>query len=88
MIIHTKQRAEQLTASGEIDDEIYWYANRRAAMENESGFIIDEFLNQCAENDDVDFVLISGDIVDNGRAIAQEHTDVAAKFAAFEEKTV
>ena len=85
--LHYNVPEEQLTASGEIDDEIYWYANRRAAMENESGFIIDEFLNQCAENDDVDFVLISGDIVDNGRAIAQEHTDVAAKFAAFEEKT-
>lgn len=85
--LHYNVPEEELTASGEIDDEIYWYANRRAAMENESGFIIDEFLNQCAENDDVDFVLISGDIVDNGRAIAQEHTDVAAKFAAFEEKT-
>lgn len=85
--LHYNVPEEELTASGEIDDEIYWYANRRAAMENESGWIIDEFLNQCAENDEVDFVLISGDIVDNGRAIAQEHTDVAAKFAAFEEKT-
>ncbi len=85
--LHYNVPEEELTASGEIDDEIYWYANRRAAMENESGWIIDEFLNQCAENDDVDFVLISGDIVDNGRAIPQEHIDVAAKFAAFEEKT-
>lgn len=72
---------------GDIDDDIYWYANRRAAMEDESGFIIDEFLRQCAENNDCEFVLISGDIVDNGRAIQQEHLDVAAKFAAFEEKT-
>ena len=71
---------------GEIDDEIYWYANRRAAMENESGLIIDEFLNQCAENDDCDFVLISGDIADHGKTIPQEHIDAAAKFAAFEEK--
>ena len=37
-----------------LDDPIFWYANRRAAMENESGFIIDEFLNQCAENDDIE----------------------------------
>lgn len=72
---------------GNIDDDIYWYANRRAAMEDESGFIIDEFLRQCAENDDCEFVLVSGDIVDNGRSIPQEHYDVAAKFAAFEEKT-
>lgn len=85
--LHYNVPEEELTASGEIDDEIYWYANRRAAMENESGWIIDEFLNQCAENDEVDFVLISGDIADNGRSVAQEHIDVAAKFAAFEEKT-
>ncbi len=85
--LHYNIPEEELTASGEIDDEIYWYANRRAAMENESGWIIDEFLNQCAEDDNIEFVLISGDIVDNGKSIAQEHYDVAAKFAAFEEKT-
>ncbi len=85
--LHYNVPEEELTASGEIDDEIYWYANRRAAMENESGFIIDEFLNQCAEDDNIEFVLISGDIADNGKSIAQEHYDVAAKFAAFEEKT-
>ena len=49
------------------DDPIFWYANRRCAMENESGWIIDEFLNQCAESDDVDFVLIAGDLANNGR---------------------
>ena len=85
--LHYNVPEEELTASGEIDDEIYWYANRRAAMENESGWIIDEFLNQCAENDEVEFVLISGDIADNGKSIPQEHYDMAAKFAAFEEKT-
>lgn len=72
---------------GVIDDEIYWYANRRAAMENESSFIIDEFLNQCAEDDNVEFVLISGDLADSGKSIHQEHIDVAAKLSAFEEKT-
>lgn len=85
--LHYNVPEEELTASGEIDDEIYWYANRRAAMENESGWIIDEFLNQCAEDDNIEFVLISGDLADNGKSIAQEHYDVAAKFAAFEEKT-
>ncbi len=72
---------------GVIDDEIYWYANRRAAMENESSFIIDEFLNQCAEDDNVEFVLISGDLADSGKSIHQEHIDVAAKLAAFEKAT-
>ncbi len=70
---------------GPIDDEIYWYANRRAAMEDESGFIIDEFLRQAAENDEIEFVLIPGDLADNGRTIHQEHYDVAAKLKAFEE---
>ncbi len=85
--LHYNVPEEELTASGEIDDEIYWYANRRAAMENESGWIIDEFLNQCAEDDNIEFVLISGDLADNGKVITQEHYDVAAKFKAFEEKT-
>lgn len=65
-------------------EEIYWYANRRAAMENESSFIIDEFLNQCAESDDCEFVLIPGDLVDNGKSIHQEHVDMAAKLKKFE----
>ncbi len=43
------------------DDPIFWYANRRCAMEDESGFIIDEFLNQCAESRP-DYVLLAGDL--------------------------
>lgn len=68
-------------------DEIYWYANRRAAMEEESSFIIDEFLNQCAESDDCEFVLIPGDLVDNGKSIHQEHIDMAAKLEKFEKES-
>ena len=68
------------------DDPIFWYANRRCAMEEESGFIIDEFLNQCAESKP-DYVLIPGDLADNGRTVTQEHLDVAEKFRAFEAKT-
>lgn len=85
--LHYNVPEEELTASGEIDDEIYWYANRRAALENESGVIIDEFLRQCAENDKVDFVLVPGDLADNGKIVLQEHYDVAAKFKKFEEET-
>ena len=69
------------------EDPIFGYANRRAAMENESGFIIDEFLRQCAENDDVQFVLISGDLADNGRSIPEEHFAVAEKLKKFEQTT-
>ncbi len=71
----------------EIDDPIYWYANRRAAMEDESGFIIDEFLRQCAEDDSIEYVLIPGDLADNGRIVVEEHLAVAEKFRAFEEAT-
>lgn len=74
------------TLEGDIDHEIYWYANRRAAMEDESGFIIDEMLRQVAESDS-EFLLISGDLADNGRRIAQEHYDVAAKLKKFEEES-
>ncbi len=69
------------------EDPIYGYANRRAAMENESGLIIDEFLNQCAEDDNIQFVLIAGDLADNGKGDYTEHVAVAEKLEAFEAKT-
>lgn len=69
------------------DDPIVWYANRRCAMENESGFIIDEFLNQCAESDDVDYVLIPGDLADSGRRLPEDHYAMAEKLRKFEENS-
>lgn len=69
------------------DDPIVWYANRRCAMENESGFIIDEFLNQCAESDDVDYVLIPGDLADSGRRLPEDHYAIAEKLRKFEESS-
>ncbi len=67
------------------EDPIYGYANRRAAMENESGLIIDEMLRQVAEDDNIDFLLVSGDLADNGRRLIEEHLAVAEKFKNFEE---
>ena len=86
--LHYNLPREELAAPeiGTVNSDLYWYANRRADMEDESGFIIDAFLKQCAEND-YDYVLISGDIADHGKRIPQEHTDVAAKFAKFEAET-
>jgi hypothetical protein len=52
--LHYVQPTEEIEDN--IDDPIFYYANRRAQMEHESGFIIDEFLRQCAENDDCEFV--------------------------------
>ena len=69
------------------DDPVYWYANRRAAMEDESGFIIDEFLGQCAADDAVQYVLLSGDLADDGRFYQEDHEAVAAKLRDFEART-
>ena len=69
------------------DDPVYWYANRRAAMEDESGFIIDEFLDQCAADDGIQYVLISGDLADNGKSRPEDHEAVAAKLRDFEART-
>lgn len=68
-------------------DDIFFYANRRAAMENESGCIIDEFLAQCAADDGIGYVLISGDLADNGKTSAEDHRAVAEKLLAFERDT-
>ncbi len=69
------------------DDPIFYYANRRAQMEHESGFIIDEMLRQCAENEDCEFLLIPGDLANDGKVILQQHIDVAEKLAEFEKET-
>ncbi len=68
-------------------EPIFWFANRRAQLENESGFIIDEFLRQCAEDEDCEFVLIPGDLVNDGRVVVQQHIDVAAKLKKFEQES-
>ncbi len=83
--LHYNVPEESLTKTN--DHEIFWYASRRAAMDNESGLIIDEMLRQCAENDSVDYLLIPGDLADNGRTVWQEHYDVAEKLRSFEEET-
>ncbi len=83
--LHYNVPEEELTKTN--DHEIFWYASRRAAMDNESGAIIDELLRQCAEDDTVEYLLIPGDLADNGRTVWQEHYDVAAKLQKFEEET-
>ncbi len=83
--LHVVPPAEELEKTN--DDPIYWYANRRAAMDDESGFILDSFLNQCANDDSVDFVLISGDISNDGRFRGNENEYAAEKLLAFEKRT-
>ncbi len=84
--LHYNVPREELEVTIEYDD-VYWYANRRAAMEDESGFIIDEMLRQVAEDDNCEYLLISGDLVDNGRIIREEHIAVSEKLRKFEEES-
>lgn len=57
------------------------------SLTNQSGFIIDEFLTECAENPKCQFVLITGDLATHGRDYVSEHEAVAAKFRKFEKET-
>lgn len=57
------------------------------AYQHESGFIIDEFLRQCAENDECEFILIPGDLATYGRDYPEDHMALANKFATFEKET-
>lgn len=82
--LHYNSPRAELTE--ECDDPIFWYANRRAAMEDESGFIIDEFLAECAADTSVDHVLISGDLTDSRSDIPQ-HEELAEKLRRFEEES-
>lgn len=83
--LHYKPHEETLEWFSE--DPIYGYANRRAAMENESTLIIDEMLNQCAEDDTIDFLLVPGDLTNDGKMFLDDHKVVAEKFRKFEEET-
>lgn len=83
--LHYTQHEETLEWYSE--DPIYGYANRRAAMENESTLIIDEMLKQCAEDDNIQFLLVPGDITNDGRRLLEDHQVMAEKFRKFEEET-
>lgn len=83
--LHYTQHEETLEWFSE--DPIYGYANRRAAMENESTLIIDEMLNQCAEDNNIDFLLVPGDLTNDGKMFLDDHKVVAEKFRKFEEET-
>ena len=83
--LHYKPHEETLEWFSE--DPIYGYANRRAAMENESSLIIDEMLRQCAEDDNVEFLLIPGDLTNDGKMFLDDHKAVAEKLRKFEAET-
>ena len=83
--LHYSAPEEELEKTN--DDPIFGHATRRCEMENETGLIIDEFLNQCAESDDVEYVLISGDLANRGRSRPEDHLVIAQKLRDFEKKS-
>lgn len=83
--LHYSAPEEELEKTN--DDPIFWHATRRCEMENETGLIIDEFLNQCAESDNVEYVLISGDLANRGRTRPEDHLVIAQKLRDFEKKS-
>lgn len=72
----------KMTTRGEVS-----FNDQTGGQTAKSGYILDSFLSQCADDDMVDFVLISGDLATFGRDFASEHEAVAAKFRAFEKET-
>ena len=71
--------------SGDYDSDLYFYTNISGAMRNETDALIDAFLANVADSDD-DYVLLSGDIVDDG-SIIENHEYIAEKLKAFEART-
>ncbi len=69
------------------DNPLYPHANRRTALQNESSFILRQFLKQCAEDDTVEFVLIPGDIGNDGRFWIDQHKLAAEIFREFEQQS-
>lgn len=63
------------------------FKSESESLTNQSGYIIDEFLKECAKNPDCQFVLATGDLATHGRDYVSEHEAVAAKFRKFEQET-
>ncbi len=83
--LHIMLPEEELPVN--TDNPLYPHANRRTALQNESSFILRKFLEQCAEDDNVEFVLIPGDIGNDGRFWIEQHQLTAEIFREFEEKS-
>ncbi|MBP9989270.1 MAG: metallophosphoesterase [Ruminococcus sp.] len=63
------------------------YSRASELMTTESGFIIDAFLNEFAENNDCNYLLVPGDMITNEFNGVKEHAVMVQKFKDFEEKS-
>lgn len=70
-----------------VEAEIFSMNKDGNYYQHESGFIIDEFLRQCAGDGECDFILISGDLATYGREYVEDHYTLAQKFRNFERTT-
>ncbi len=79
---------EPMANADEYFDSEYFTVNKDGSkLENESGFIIDEFLNQCADDATCDFILVPGDLTTFGRGAVEHAEQLAEKFRKFETET-
>lgn len=85
--LHYVQPVKQVGTTLADEGWVTTFNSESESLTNQSGYIIDEFLKECAENSKCQFVLVTGDLATHGRDYASEHEAVAAKFRKFEQET-
>lgn len=85
--LHYVQPVKQVGTTLADEGWVTTFNSESESLTNQSGYIIDEFLKECAENPDCKFVLVTGDLATHGRDYVSEHEAVATKFRKFEQET-
>lgn len=85
--IHYVHPVKQVGTTLADEGWVTTFKSESESLTNQSGYIIDQFLKECAENPKCQFVLVTGDLATHGRDYVSEHETVAAKFRKFEQET-
>ena len=85
--IHYVHPVKQVGTTLADEGWVTTFNSESESLTNQSGYIIDQFLKECAENPKCQFVLVTGDLATHGRDYVSEHETVAAKFRKFEQET-
>lgn len=85
--IHYVHPVKQVGTTLADEGWVTTFKSESESLTNQSGYIIDQFLKECAENPKCQFVLVTGDLATHGRDYVSEHETVAAKFRKFEHET-
>lgn len=83
--VHYEEPRESIAV--EDGDGLYFHANRSCNMPDECPYIIEEFLRQCADDENCRFVLLTGDNCSDGRGKRQDHIAFAKFLSDFEESS-